>query len=157
MNRHLSCPCQTEHKLLTQLLEVFDAYVYNTYLQLKIKDIRPLDFHFETLVNNVYDTLMTLLSTYQKWWRSMEAFKADYMTPIMRRIQGSPWIQREIEQMESTIEAARQRLSSDEGNAPGLVLHGDQVKAATQVAERRAKSSASKISAKTRFKREHTI
>ena len=61
--------------------------------------------------------------------------------------------------MESALEAAQQALSTGEGNIAGLKLHEDQVKAAAKVVERRAKSSGSKIPAKTktRFKREHTI
>jgi hypothetical protein len=96
----------------------------------------------------------------------MSAFKATQMTPIMRRIQDSPWIQREIEQMETTYEAAKTVLCStneEQVRPPGLLLQQEQVMAAAKVGERRAMSSASKVPpkvnvrVKSRFKREHTI
>ena len=108
----------------------------------------------EDTINALYDALMTLLSTYQKWLRTMRDFKLKYMTPIMRRIQDSPWIQREIEQMESTYEAAGETLSKLQASVVASKLQQDQVLAAARMAERRAKSSGPKVSArtKTRFK-----
>ncbi len=160
-HRHLSCPSRTELKLLDQLVHVFDAYAYHPYLHLKLQDGAILT-EIGDAVNALYDALMMVLAMYQKWLRTMRGFKAKYMLPIMRRIQASPWIQREIEQMDMTAEAAQEALSKNKdgvGNVASLALQDDQVRAATRVAERRATSSASKVPArtKTRLKREHTV
>ena len=132
MTGHLSCPSHTELRLLDQLLLVFDAYVYHPYLQLSLQDARTFESNVENAVHSVYDVLMTLLATYQKWLRVMRDLKTRYMAPIMRRIQDSPWIQREIEQMESAYETAGQTLSKLEGSVVRSELQDDQIKAAAE-------------------------
>jgi hypothetical protein len=171
--RYLSCPSQTELKLLTSLVSLFDAYIYNPYLhhltnssqQSQKNDnppypaIRALPGAIDTQINALYSTLMTLLANYQRWIRNLTTFKQTYMTPIMRRIQDSPWIQREIEQTEAALEAAKLastrsiRPSSTsvtsanaQGHAteqqvalapPGLAMTAQQVRDVVQWAEKR--------------------
>ena len=140
--RHLSSPSQTELNLLSQLLRVFDAYIYHPYLHLKTTSSN-FDISTSATINNLYNALLNLLSSYKRWIRSMSSFKQSYMTPIMRRIQDSPWIQREIEQMEETLGAAQKALALHNGKE-GLVLQDEQIEETTKVVERRAKSSGAK-------------
>jgi hypothetical protein len=187
-------------KLLTSLLSLFDAYVYNPYLyHLTVpsqqsqqsnsssdSSPRPLPEPIDTQINTLYSTLLTLLATYQRWIRTLTSFKQTHMTPIMRRIQDSPWIQREIEQTEATLEAAKlastrsARPSSTSINVPsaqghgeqqvlpppGLAMTAQQVRDVLQWAEKRralqkghgnTKSEGNNKRVKGRYKREHTI
>jgi hypothetical protein len=160
-------------KLLTSLVSLFDAYIYNPYLhditmssqQSQQNDnppdssMRALPEAIDTQINALYSTLMTLLANYQRWIRNLTTFKQTYMTPVMRRIQDSPWIQREIEQTEATHEAAKlasthlARPSSTTVNSanaqghageqqvalppPGLAMTAQQVRDVVQWAEKR--------------------
>ena len=80
----------------------------------------------------------------------MICFRNTYLTPLLRRIQESTWVRREIEQSELSIEMAKtslaQRYSSGE---IARVLHEDQVRGAEMLADRRSRSSVLPESAST--------
>lgn len=117
----------------------------------------------------------SLLTTYKHWLETSYLFRSTYMAPLMRRIQDSPWVRREIEQSEVTMEMARLSLHKKyESGEMKRILQEDQLRGAEMLAERRSKSSVlpgqlkgqiglrasggkGKGKSRTRVRREHTL
>ena len=163
--KHLSLPSLTGHSLHSDLLPVFDAYIYSPYLHLP-------RHHFSlagsTRINELYDALNTLINTSSTWLRTIGRLKEQHMTPILRRIQDSSWVQTEITQMEDALEACNRMNSKPISKVVGSVVGAEQVKGAEKLAERRSKSSMAmkerrrvmvkaQTRTRTRVRREHTL
>ena len=113
ITKHLSLPALTEHRLLESLLTVFDAYVYNPFLQLTCpKSDTVVPSVIRNAIHNLYDVVCQLVTTYHKWLAAMRSLKSNYLAPLMRRVEESTFIQREIKQSEGTISVARAVLES---------------------------------------------
>lgn len=144
--RHLAVPSLTEYNLLESLNHLHDAYVSVPFIQLtKTTALSPQTMFPDIIRNAVVDltvTLHSLLTTYKSWLRSLHRLRTDYMTPLLRRIQASPWVRREIEQAEVTIEMARLRLHKRyESGEMRRILQEDQLRGAEMLVDRRSKSS----------------
>ena len=163
---HLSLPSRTEHNLLDALLPLFDAYIYSPYLHLP-------RHHFSTTcsdqTNALYNTLSSLIHAYSTWIEHMQHIKDHYMTPLIRRIQDSSWVKREMEQMEDALSLCAEMNAGSINDIISHELGEEQVTGAEILAQRRAKSSMAlkerrrnmirgKMDGmRTRVRREHTL
>lgn len=179
ISRHLSVPSATEYRLLKSLVGVYDAYIHFPLVQLTGTKDQSIMSSYPELIRNVVADLSTamhgLLTTYKHWLQTSYLFRTTYMAPLMRRIQDSPWVRREIEQSEVIIEMARLSLHKRyESGEMKRILQEDQLRGAEMLAERRSKSSVlpgqlkgqvglragggtGKGKSKTRVRREHTL
>jgi hypothetical protein len=57
--RYITLPCQTEKGILEELTYIFDACVYNYFLELL--SLREAGTDILNAINNLYDELMNLL------------------------------------------------------------------------------------------------
>ena len=132
--------------MLEHLVNLNDAYVFEPYLYLTRGSVlltkSPLSAPIRNIINDGVAALHDLCRTYDRWVCGMHDLRIRYMIPLMRRIQESPWIRREIEQSEATLEIARLSLARKyDGDEMQRVLKEDQVRGAEMLAERRSKSS----------------
>ena len=144
--RNLALPSLSEYSLIEALIQVHDAYVHDTYLQLTNRGAPTAESMLSTTLRTMIDDLTTtvhnLLIVYERWLRASQLFRATHMLPLLRRIQDSPWVRREIEQLEINIEMARMSLQKKyESGEIERVLQEDQLRGAEMLAERRSKSS----------------
>lgn len=114
ITKSLSLPTFTEHRLLHSLLALFNAFVYHPLLHLTSTTAARLPFPsaISDAIHNVYDLLCALISTYWTWISSLEHLKQTTLVPLVRRIQESNFVKREIEQTESILASAREALRS---------------------------------------------
>lgn len=176
-SRHLAVPSAAEYRLLEGLVRVYDAYTQYPFVQLTGTEAPTTTSTYPELIRNVVADLSTtvhgLLTAYKHWLQTSYHFRTTFMAPLMRRIQDSPWVRREIEQSEATIDMARLSLHKRyESGEMKRILQEDQLRGAEMLAERRSKSSVlpgqlggrtglrasgREGKGKTRVRREHTM
>jgi hypothetical protein len=144
-------PCPTERKMLEHLTQLFDAYVYNNFLELLHQGEVPVAV--EVGLNNLYNIMMTLLHSYNVWVQGMLDIRQNYMKPLMNRIKDSPAILREIVEQESSQEAVKAAIGRpEEPDAPPVDKRT--IKELNLISSRRPLLPPK---LKSRYRREHTV
>lgn len=137
-HRYLNLPSLTEFRLISSLIQLVHAYIYQDYLQ----NHPSADENPHTQVHNLTITTHAFVTAYKAWLHTLSHFRTTYMSPLLRRIQESDWVRREIEQSESTIAMAKQSLHKRYTSGEiAKVLLEDETRGAEMLAEGRSRSS----------------
>jgi hypothetical protein len=144
-------PCPTERKMLEHLTQLFDAYVYNNFLELLRQGEVPVVV--EVALNELYSIMMTLLHSYNVWVQGMLDIRQNYMKPLMDRIKNSPAILREIIALENAQEATKAAIGRPEG--PGMQLADAHTIKELNLSSSRRPLLPPRL--KSRYRREHTV
>lgn len=150
--RHLALPSHHEKVLLEQLAHTFDAYVYSPFLVLL--GLEELDVEIEDNINELYDTMMTLLHNYNVWMRDMRKLKENYTQPLIRKIRKSPEILLDIAEAENIKKITIASIGSPD--IPGVQPADDRLIQELNLTTSRRRHPVPRR-ARSRFRREHTV
>ncbi|KAL2014456.1 hypothetical protein VTN00DRAFT_1981 [Thermoascus crustaceus] len=101
ISRNLRKPRPLERRLLTLFLELYDAYVYNSFLQIRNRQIIVEDdpdvvrLELSRLLIALWDILNRVIENYEAYIAKMKDMKRRYFEPAMQQLQDSPEIWRE--------------------------------------------------------------
>lgn len=90
-----------ERRLLTLFLELYDAYVYNSFLYIRNRQIIIEDdpdvvrLELSRLLIALWDILNRVIENYEAYIFKMKDMKHRYFEPAMKQLQDSPEIWRE--------------------------------------------------------------
>ncbi|OCT48050.1 hypothetical protein CLCR_04214 [Cladophialophora carrionii] len=150
--QYVSLPCRTEKTFLEELTHVFDAYVYNSFLELLT--LEKVDTDVQDAMNRLYDVLMSLLHNYNIWMKEMRDLRENHMHPIMRRIRACPEILRDIAEAESVKAVAEASIGSPE--APGMQPADERTIQELNLSTSRRRAPIPRRM-RSRYRREHTV
>jgi hypothetical protein len=150
--RYVSLPCRTERGLLEESTHIFDAYIYHPFL--KLLGSEAIDVEMEDIINELYDTLMSLLHFYTEWMTGLVDLKGKLMQPVLERIRKSPEVVQEIAEAELVQAMAKASIGSSE--APGMQPADERT-----IQELNLSTSRQKVRflrrVRSRYRREHTV
>lgn len=151
--RNVSLPSKRELGLLKSLVLLYDAYVYNPFLQLYTVD------HFDkqtfNMINDLYDTLMKWLQNYKEWCGAMAHLQSCYMQPLIQELSKSGSAKAELADFKSRITEAKSVL-----NRPITTGHDSEESELVNrlnLSARRPGAEMFRKRSKARYKREHTL
>lgn len=150
--RHLAIPSRQEKDMLEHLTHIVDGYVYSPFLVLL--SLEEVDVKIEDTINELYDTLMTLLHNYNVWMRKMREVKENYTQPLIRKIRKSPEILLEIAGAESIKKIAVDSIGSPD--IPGTQPADERLIQELNLTTSRRRHPVPRR-ARSRFRREHTV
>ncbi|KIW62292.1 hypothetical protein PV04_10476 [Phialophora macrospora] len=149
---YISLPCRTEQNILGKLTHIFDAYVYNSFLELLA--LEKVDIDVQDAMNGLYDVLMALLHNYNIWMRGMKDLRENHMQPVMRRIRACPEILRDIAEAEFVKAMAEASIGRPE--APGMQPADERtIQELNLSTSRRRAPIPHRV--RSRYRREHTV
>ena len=152
LSRYISLPCRAEKDLLEEITHLFDAYVYNCFLELC--SLGEIDGEIEDAINVAYDILMTLLRNYSMWMEGMKNLKENHLQPLLRRIKVSPETLRGIAEAEFVKAMAKASIESSE--APGMQPADERTIQELNLSTR-SRHGLLPRRATSRYRREHTV
>lgn len=152
-SRNLALPSKRELDVLESLVFLFDAYVYNPFVQLYTFD------HFDkqtfSMINDMYDNLMRWLQNYKEWCKGMTDIQEQYMRPLVDRLSKSESAKAELADFRLRLSKAKAVLNKpivrDVDYKEDPVVHQLHLSAKRPGLDILLKRS------KTRYKREHTL
>ena len=142
-SRHTRLPTRLEQNLLTDLISVYDAYVYHPALS-AYRDQRQFG-DLQRSLDGLYNVLLIVEQRYRRWWNEVKELGKKYTKPTLRRILESPALLQHIQSFEALKDAAE----AAESNADSQDRH----RAARELSQRRQRPASSK----SIFRREHTL
>lgn len=147
-SRHLTLPSVTECNILESLVQLHDTYVLSPFLHNATKSFssnpaRPTHPPLiREAISSLTNALHSLALSYKQWLRTLHRFRKTSLDPLLRRIQDSSYVRREIEQSETTLETARENLHKRyRSGEMQRILKEDQLRGAQMLVDRRSKSS----------------
>ena len=143
LNRHTRLPIRLEQTLLTDLISVYDAYVYHPALS-AYRDQRRFG-DLQRSLDSLYNVLLTLEQKYRRWWNDVKELGKNYTKPTLRRILESPSLLQQIRSYQDLKDAAE----AAESNADSQDSH----RAARELLQRKQRPASSK----SMFRREQTL
>ncbi len=138
--------------MLEELTHIFDAYVYNPYLELLA--LEEVEGDIQDAINETYDGLMTLLHNYNMWTKGMKDVKENHVQPLMRRMRQTPEVMREIAESEFDKIMAQASIGSPEG--PGMQPADERTIQELNLSTSRRYAPIPRR-ARSRYRREHTV
>lgn len=139
--------------MLQSLIFLYDAYVYNEFLQLYTVD------HFDkqtfNLINDLHDNLIGWLKSYKEWCQGMIQLQKRYMRPLVDRLSESKSAKAELEELRTRASNAKAVLTrcvvKDVDYTEGKLVDELNLSAKKPGVNTLAKRS------RARYKREHTL
>ena len=108
-------PSIDEYNLFRHLLFIFDSYLYNPALVARRNSRYGPEM--QLLLDNIYETIMTLLADYKSWIQVVEDLSEKHMKPIMQRLLASEEAMQEVREIHDLQERARAAV--DDPRGPG--------------------------------------
>lgn len=146
-------PSKRELGLVQSLVFLYDAYVYNSFLQLYTVDY--FDKQTFNIVNGISDTLMKWLQNYKDWCAGMTNLQDCYMKPLVDQLSKSESAKAELADFKLRVSRARATLSK-----PTMIAANYQdarIVDQLHLSGKRPGADMSSKRSRARYKREHTL
>lgn len=139
--------------LIESLVFLYDMYVYKPFLQLPTAS--RYDKDTASIINDVYDRLMTWLQSYKQWTKGMVYLRVKYMQPLIQKLLDSDIAKEEMADLETRLTKAR--FAAGNTQSVDMVLEGERLVSSLNLSARRPGPGTSIKQSRTRYKREHTL
>lgn len=145
----MALPSKQELTLIQCLVFLYNTSVYDGLL-------RGFSTHTdaETLLNDIYDELMSWLHAYKTWCQGMQDLKVDFLHPLLEQFGKDSKAQDEYSDLQTRLKRLWTALSNP---LPEEAAMTENVVKKLNLSARRPGPKSNSIKSKTRYKREHTL